>query len=316
MLDDHPSSGGRQLSAPRRTDSITVAVLLLCLAGVLIAWAATALTSDEPAGRAVAAESRVGGADSPSSSERADGRAAERADRRRAEARALARAKKLNQRKADNRDRKRPADERRLRNDPVLITAPTVTPSAPKPDRITIPRLGISQGLTELAVNGNTLQVPEDFWDVGWWSGGPAPGEQGAAVMVGHVDSLDGPAVFYGLASMRLHDRIVIRRERGRSLVFTVRKKVLYDRNDFPTEKVYRTSGRPSLHLLTCGGSFNAQTQLYTGNVVVYAELVTKNKKSAQQKSAQQKPSAQRPGGKQVDRDKPAQTGDGGRRDR
>jgi len=55
--------------------------------------------------------------------------------------------------------------------------------------------------------------------------------------------------------------------------------------------------------------------------VVVYAELVTKNKKSAQQKSAQkksaqQKPSAQRPGGKQVDRDKPAQTGDGGRRDR
>lgn len=275
MPADHPSSGGGQLPAPRRTDSLTVAVLLLCLAGVLIAWAATTVTNDDPDARAAAAGTRPAGTGSTGSSERA----AERADRRRAEARALARAKKLNQRKADNHDRKRPADGRRPRTDAALITAPAVTQSAPDPERITIPRLGISQGMTQLSVNGNTLQVPEDFWDVGWWSGGPAPGEQGAAVMVGHVDSLDGPAVFYGLASMRLDDRIIIRRERGRSLVFTVRKKVLYDRNDFPAEKVYRTGGRPSLHLLTCGGSFNAQTQLYTGNVVVYAELVTKNQK-------------------------------------
>lgn len=39
--------------------------------------------------------------------------------------------------------------------------------------------------------------VPEDYWEAGWWSGGPEPGERGAAVIAGHVGSKNGPAIFY-----------------------------------------------------------------------------------------------------------------------
>jgi sortase (surface protein transpeptidase) len=116
--------------------------------------------------------------------------------------------------------------------------------------------------------------VPDDYDDVGWWNGGPAPGEAGAAVVVGHVDSLTGPAVFYGLSDLQRGDLVSVWEKDGPRSTFEVRKTIFYDRDDFPSDRVYRSQGRPSLHLLTCGGSFDDETGEYTGNVVVFADLV------------------------------------------
>jgi sortase (surface protein transpeptidase) len=154
---------------------------------------------------------------------------------------------------------------------PSAVVPPT---TQPEPERIAIPALAVDQDLVELAVIGTKLQVPDDYDDVGWWSGGPAPGEPGAAVVVGHVDSLTGPAVFYGLADLQRGDRIFMEEKDGPRSTFEVRKTFFYDRDDFPSDRVYRSQGRPSLHLLTCGGSFDEATGHYTGNVVVFATLV------------------------------------------
>ena len=45
------------------------------------------------------------------------------------------------------------------------------------------------------------LGVPKNYAAAGWWASGPAPGSDGAAVIVGHVDSQRGAAVFYRLHS-------------------------------------------------------------------------------------------------------------------
>ncbi|MDQ3421912.1 MAG: sortase, partial [Actinomycetota bacterium] len=118
------------------------------------------------------------------------------------------------------------------------------------------------------------LQVPSDYADIGWWSGGPAPGEQGAAVVVGHVDSPTGPAVFYQLSGLARGDRIVVERADLARMVYAVQRVTLYERSEFPSERVYRTRGPSTLSLLTCGGSFDAEAGQYTGNVVVFARLV------------------------------------------
>ncbi len=143
-----------------------------------------------------------------------------------------------------------------------------------EPTRIAIPQLGIDQDLTELAVIGRTLQVPDDYDDIGWWGGGPVPGRQGSAVVVGHVDSPTGPAVFYQLSGITPGTKVQISLENGSRAAFAVTDVEVFDKNSFPSSRVYQSRGRPGLFLVTCGGTFDTETKQYSSNVVVSARLI------------------------------------------
>lgn len=166
----------------------------------------------------------------------------------------------------------------------VTVPAPVNTPAVRRrvdagrggpPVQITVPDLGIDQRLIGLRVTSDArLQVPESYADVGWWSDGPTPGDAGAALMVGHVDSTDGPAVFYHLSTLEQGAVIAVRRADGRTVRFAVTDVKSFSKDDFPDELVYRTAGEPSLHLVTCGGSFDAESGHYRDNVVVFADLI------------------------------------------
>lgn len=160
---------------------------------------------------------------------------------------------------------------RAVRAGGVAVQRPAATL---EPTAIEIPALSIDRDLIELAVIGTDLQVPDDYADVGWWRDGPAPGEAGASVVAGHVDSPTGPAVFYQLSGLRAGDEIKVSLDDGSRTVFAVREVQLYERSQFPSARVYRTDGQPTLHLLTCGGSFDTEANQYSSNVVVYADLL------------------------------------------
>jgi len=139
------------------------------------------------------------------------------------------------------------------------------------PTYVSVPSIALEEDLVELNVIGGTLQVPTDYADVGWWRDGPSPGAPGSAVLVGHVDSPTGPAVFYQLSSINIGDLVHVRRADGTKATFRVTDATLYPRASFPSTKVYRERGRPILRLITCGGSFNRTLGLYTHNLVVTA---------------------------------------------
>lgn len=62
-----------------------------------------------------------------------------------------------------------------------------------------IPAIDLSVPLTELGLNpDDTVEVPADFQQAGWYQLELSPGQTGAAVILGHVDSYRGPAVFSG----------------------------------------------------------------------------------------------------------------------
>ncbi|MFD9391569.1 class F sortase [Streptomyces sp. NPDC060000] len=109
---------------------------------------------------------------------------------------------------------------------------------------------------------------------VGWYAGGPTPGERGTAVVVGHRDTKTGPAVFAGLARVARGARIEARRADGRTAVYTVDRVRVFDKATFPDKEVYGPARRPELRVLTCGGLFRHATG-YTSNVVVFAHLTT-----------------------------------------
>jgi sortase (surface protein transpeptidase) len=105
----------------------------------------------------------------------------------------------------------------------------------------------------------------------GWLTQGPAPGDPGPAVIVGHLDSDHGPAVFWQLDRLRAGDEIVVTRADGSSVTFLVQRLARYSRSSFPASDVFGARATPELRLITCSGRFNFLTRQYSDNLVVYA---------------------------------------------
>jgi sortase (surface protein transpeptidase) len=159
-------------------------------------------------------------------------------------------------------------------------TSTTVTTAlargAAPPVRIRIPAIGVSAAVVRLGLNRDgTLQVPADFGVTGWFTGGPAPGETGPAVVAGHIDSRRGPAVFYRLHALRPGDRVAVERTDGTTVEFAVQDTAQYPKRAFPTEAVFGPSPDPLLRLITCGGTFDRSRRSYRDNVVVTARLAS-----------------------------------------
>jgi sortase (surface protein transpeptidase) len=142
----------------------------------------------------------------------------------------------------------------------------------PRPVRIVIPAIGVSAPVIPLHLNRNrTLQVPKSFSQTGWFVGGPEPGENGAAVIVGHVDSKSGPGVFYRLRALRRGDLIKVVLKNRSTIRFVVRSTRKVPKKRFPTKLVYGRTNAPSLRLITCDGRFDRSTGHYVDNHVIFA---------------------------------------------
>ncbi|WP_225811056.1 class F sortase [Streptomyces spinosus] len=157
--------------------------------------------------------------------------------------------------------------------------APPPPPPRPlprsRPTSFRVPSLGIDAPVTPLRLERNReLETPPVDRPrlVGWYQGGPTPGEAGTAVAVGHRDTRTGPAVFAGLAQVKPGRTVEVRRADGRVAVYSVDRVKVYDKAGFPDEEVYGPTGRPELRVLTCGGLFSRRIG-YTSNVVVFAHL-------------------------------------------
>jgi hypothetical protein len=143
-----------------------------------------------------------------------------------------------------------------------------------RPVWLTIPAIGVRAAVEELGLNPDgTLQVPTSTTVTGWYTGSPRPGAIGSAIIVGHVDSRSGPAVFFWLRTMRPGERVYVRRADGTLAVFTVTGVRMYPKDRFPTAAVYGSVPDAELRLITCGGVFDASLGSYLSNVVVYARL-------------------------------------------
>jgi sortase (surface protein transpeptidase) len=97
------------------------------------------------------------------------------------------------------------------------------------------------------------------------------PGDSGPAVVVGHVDSKAGPAVFYRLRELRAGDVVRFVHPDHSIARFVVERSRSYSKSSFPTAAVYGPTSDRELRLVTCGGSFDWSTGHYRDNLVVFA---------------------------------------------
>jgi hypothetical protein len=148
------------------------------------------------------------------------------------------------------------------------------------PVSLRIPAIGVTSRVNPLGLGADgTVEVPAPgprYNQAAWFSGSPTPGQQGPAVVEGHVDSVSqGPSVFYRLGALRPGDRVLITRADHRIAVFTVNAVRRYPKDAFPTALVYGNTSNAQLRLITCGGSFDSSTGHYRDNIVAFAHLTS-----------------------------------------
>jgi len=110
-------------------------------------------------------------------------------------------------------------------------------PSPPR--RVSIKKFKIDTPLINLGLlKDGELEVPAAFDIAGWHSNGAAPGDIGPAVIVGHVDSYEGPGIFYRVRELVNGDKITVDRADGSQVVFEVYGKETVPKDSFPSDKV------------------------------------------------------------------------------
>ncbi|MFJ7269214.1 class F sortase [Streptomyces sp. NPDC099050] len=142
--------------------------------------------------------------------------------------------------------------------------------------RIRIPSISVDAPAMTVGLDAQgwiDAPPPQDRNLAGWYLNGISPGQRGSAVIVGHVDNAQGPAVFYGLGSVQKGSRVEVARYDGRTAVFEVYGVEVFSKNTFPGSRVYGDTGHPELRVITCGGGYS-KGRGYDGNVVVFARMV------------------------------------------
>jgi sortase (surface protein transpeptidase) len=142
------------------------------------------------------------------------------------------------------------------------------------PVSIAIPDINLTSSLVPVGTLADgSVDVPADPSIAGWFSPGPRPGERGPAVIMGHVDSLTGPGVFFHLAELSIGSTVTVTSADGpRS--FVVQAVERFPKDTFPTARVYGAVPEPALRLITCGGTFDRSTGHYRDNVIVFLAQV------------------------------------------
>ncbi|WP_067700334.1 class F sortase [Nocardia jejuensis] len=142
------------------------------------------------------------------------------------------------------------------------------------PVHLDVPAIDLSTPMDRLGTNADgTVAEPGRFDEPYWYSPGPAPGELGSSVILGHVDSTTGPAVFFRLGAVRAGARIDVTRADGSVARFVVTRTATVEKGAFPSDEVYRSHGDSELRLITCAGVFDREQRRYLSNLIVTAVL-------------------------------------------
>jgi hypothetical protein len=149
-------------------------------------------------------------------------------------------------------------------------TAPPEPAERPAlPLGIAIPAARIQGPVDPIGVSGGQLEIPP-AGRAGWFRGGPRPGEPGRAVIVSHVDSQAGPALFFSLRTLRRGTRILVADRRGGIHRFRLVRRLQVEKSHFRRSLVAGPSTHSALVLVTCGGPFTPG-EGYRDNVILYA---------------------------------------------
>jgi LPXTG-site transpeptidase (sortase) family protein len=146
-----------------------------------------------------------------------------------------------------------------------------------RPVRLLIPKISVDAPFTDLAIGPTGQLQPPPAGDtnlVGWFAKGASPGEAGTSIIAGHVDTTTSAAVFVDLGELEKGDTFKVQRADGRTATFVVDSAETFEKDRFPSRRVYADTPQAQVRLITCAGDYDHSVRDYTDNLVVFAHLV------------------------------------------
>ncbi len=140
-----------------------------------------------------------------------------------------------------------------------------------RPVEVKLPSIGVHSDVVSVGVDDDQLLEVPSATETGWYRHGSSPGDAGATVLAAHVDFAGVPGVFFELSSVEPGTTVLVATSDGKTHRYVVEGVVLHDKAALPAEQLFRTDGPEVLHLITCGGVFDAAARTYLGNVVLTA---------------------------------------------
>ncbi len=164
---------------------------------------------------------------------------------------------------------------------PVVTVVPaTETVRASVPVRLRIPAIGVDANIQPVGQNAKgQMDVPKGenaYQEAGWYSLGVKPGEVGAAVIDGHLDtrSLIDPGVFRRLDELAVGDIVEVIDDNGALFRFRVTGDAVLGAGDDATNVFNSYTGKAHLNLITCTGDWQQDQKQYDKRLVVFTELI------------------------------------------
>jgi len=114
------------------------------------------------------------------------------------------------------------------------------------------------------------MEVPKSLAEVGWYKFGPHPGNQGSAVIAGHL-GLGEPGIFVDLHKLKPGDQFSVIDIKGITTVFVVRETRTYKPTDRPQE-VFASGDGTHLNLITCAGDWDNTQKTLSQRLVVFSD--------------------------------------------
>jgi LPXTG-site transpeptidase (sortase) family protein len=153
--------------------------------------------------------------------------------------------------------------------DTIPVDAAAVERSTPRAIRIA--DLSLDYPVRSVGIDDSgELEVP-DATEVGWYEYGSAPGLPGSTVLAAHVSWNRAVGPFYELGTLEPGARVEVEAGDGSTRTYAVVERAIYDKDELPRDRIWRTTGDETLVLITCGGDFNADIRRFRQNIVIYA---------------------------------------------
>lgn len=145
------------------------------------------------------------------------------------------------------------------------------------PVRLKIPVINVDAPIEDVGLTPDgAMDTPKDFGDTAWYQLGPRPGEQGNAVIAGHVDRVGGEAVFWDLRQLTPGDEIIVMSENGIAHHFAVTGLQRYALDTAPLTEIFGSTDGIHLNLVTCDADtpFNRASGEYGGHLLIRADAI------------------------------------------
>lgn len=150
---------------------------------------------------------------------------------------------------------------------------PTPLVTAGQPTTLAIPAIGVNAAVEQVGFNAQgNMDVPRNPNNTAWYAPGARPGQQGNAVIAGHVDYAGlGPVVFWRLHTLTPGTEIFVTDDQGQRRRFVVTKVEIYPANNAPLQDIFGGTSETNLNLISCIGDFDPGSASYNNRIVVYS---------------------------------------------